>query len=218
MIYGIVPVGGLGTRLGLPFPKEMIPLKGYDYFYPVCKLTVDNMLSAGCTKIYFIHGQYYKPEIVKYFDGNIYSHVNNRSPRQSEVFSSFYNSIEPQKNDIFYYGLPDTYYKDNLFNKLKEKDGLVCGMYKVDDNAKVGRVNLKTNKFEKSIKQQNLTDFCWGVLKFDYFTLQNFNDAIIKNCNFESEDLLNIQDFQLVYGDYYYDLGTWECLNKYWNS
>ena len=48
MIYGIVPVGGKGTRLGLYFSKELFPLKGHDYYYPVCKYTVDNMIEAGC--------------------------------------------------------------------------------------------------------------------------------------------------------------------------
>lgn len=217
MIYGLIPVGGKGTRLGLPFSKEMLPLKGYEDYYPVCKLTVDNMLSAGCQKIFFIHGFEYKTEIINLFNQENFVHIKNLSERQSEVFSSFYNSVVLKDNDIFLYGLPDSFYKKNLFPQIKNIDGLVCGMYKTDDDCKVGRLNIITNKFVKSIKEEDLTDYCWGVLKFDLSCLKIFNE-FIKKSNFEAEELLNENNFKVVYGDEYFDLGTWKSLNKYWSS
>lgn len=217
MIYGLIPVGGYGSRLNLPFPKEMLPLKNYNFYYPVCKLTVDNMISAGCEKIFFIHGKEYKKEIVSFFNDKCYSHIKNLSPRQSEVFSSFYKSVSLNKDDIFYYGLPDTYYKKNLFLELKKIDGLACGMFAVDNNSVVGRLNTSINKFEKSVKKDNLTKYCWGVLKFDLQTLQIFNKTIEEKKNSEAEELINENEFKVVYGDEYYDLGTWDSLNKYWN-
>jgi glucose-1-phosphate thymidylyltransferase len=218
MIYGLIPVGGYGTRLGLPFAKELIPLKGFDKYYPVSRLTVDNMLTAGCEKIFFIHGQEYKLEIKNLFKEEIFFHIKNLGQRQSEVFSSFYNSIAPKKDDIYLYGLPDTYYKHNLFFELLKLDGLGCGMYKVSDTAKVGRLNFETGKFVKSIKKEKLSEHCWGVLKLDYDSLKTFNNFINKEKAFEAEELINQNSFKVVYGDDYYDLGTWDSLNKYWNS
>ena len=55
MIVGLIPVGGKGTRLGLFFPKEMLPQIGFDYYNPLINLTVTNMLETGVEKIYFIH-------------------------------------------------------------------------------------------------------------------------------------------------------------------
>ena len=193
MIYGLIPVGGKGTRLGLPFSKEMLPLKGYEDYYPVCKLTVDNMLSAGCQKIFFIHGFEYKTEIINLFNQENFVHIKNLSERQSEVFSSFYNSVVLKDNDIFLYGLPDSFYKKNLFPQIKNIDGLVCGMYKIDDDCKVGRLNIITNKFVKSVKEEDLTDYCWGVLKFDLSCLKIFNEEVLRELN---NNLIYLNNFE----------------------
>jgi UTP-glucose-1-phosphate uridylyltransferase len=48
MIYGIVPVGGSACRLNLPYPKELLPLKGFDSYKPVRQITIENMVDAGC--------------------------------------------------------------------------------------------------------------------------------------------------------------------------
>jgi hypothetical protein len=217
MIYGLIPVGGFGTRLGLPFAKELMPLKGYPNYYPVCKLTVDNMIDAGCEKIFFIHGKDFKKEILDYFSDNIFFHIKNLGDRQVEVFSSFYKNIRVEHNDIFFYGLPDTYYKKNLFTELKSLNGLGCGMFKVSDSAKVGRLNKKTNKFEKSQKNEDLSEYCWGVLKLDSSSIHSFVQNILKEEFFEAEEIINQLNFNVIYGDEYFDLGTWDSLNKYWD-
>jgi len=216
MIYGLVPVGGIGSRLGLPFHKELLPLKGYKEYYPVCRYTVDNMLSAGAEKIVFIHGKNYKKEIIEIFSGKKYIHLNNISDRQSEVFSVFFDNIFLEEQDILFYGLPDTFYIKNLFLNMKEKKGLVCGMYKIDDNPKVGRLDIDTKKFIKSIKKHNNSDFCWGVLKLDYEVLKKFYNYLKLDSLAEAEELINLVDFSLEYGEEYFDLGTWDSLNKYW--
>ncbi len=217
MIYGLVPVGGVGSRLGLPFHKELLPLKGYDKYYPVCKLTVDNMLQAGAEKIIFIHGKEYKNEIKNIFNSDTYIHLNNYSSRQSEVFSVVYKSLMFSNNDVMYYGLPDSYYTKNLFLEMKEKQGLVCGVFNTDNDSYVGRINYSTKKFIKNKKMNDNSNFCWGVLKFDFDILKKFNIFIDQNLNSEAEEMINCVDFSLVFGEAYYDLGTWQSLNNYWN-
>lgn len=219
MIYGIIPVGGKGTRLGLSFSKELFPLKGYNYYYPVCKYTVDNMIDVGCEKIYFIHGKEFKYEILELFYSKNYIHIKNLSDRQSDVFSCFYNNIDQKEDDIYLYGLPDSYYESNLFTSIKDMNGLVCGMFKVDDSSKVGRLD-KNSKFVKSIKTEDSGDKCWGLLKMDSNTLLELSNMLNddKSESLELEVFLNNFDFQTVDGGKYWDLGTWGIINNYWNN
>ena len=63
MIYGLVPIGGKGTRLGLSFSKEMLPQKGFLYFNPVSNHLVNTMQNAGAEQIVFIHGFEFKKDV-----------------------------------------------------------------------------------------------------------------------------------------------------------
>ena len=61
--YGLVPVGGKGLRLSLPFSKEMLPQKNYDYYNPLINHVVEKMLLAGVEIVYFIHGEEFKKDL-----------------------------------------------------------------------------------------------------------------------------------------------------------
>lgn len=219
MIYGIVPVGGKGTRLGLPFSKELLPIKGYDYYYPVCKYTVDNMLDAGCDKVYFIHGKEFKKEILEMFYADNYYHIKNLSDRQSDVFGCFFKKILPKKDDIYLYGLPDSYYEDNIFIDIKDIDGLALGMFEVDDDSKVGRLD-SDNRFIKSVKMENTDNRCWGLLKMNFEVLSKLSFMLEENIDaeLEIESFLNEFNFTTINGGNYWDLGTWKIINKYWEN
>lgn len=215
MIYGIVPVGGTGSRLNLPFPKELLPLKGHDFYFPVCHHTVNNLVEAGCEKIVFVHGIDYKKEIVSLYSGDDHIHVLNPGRRQSEIFTSFYDSIKKSESDIYLYGLPDSWYTGNLFLEMKNRPGTVCGMFEAEDNMKVDRLNQE-NKFVKSVKTPGLSSQCWGVLKFGSLEMKEFSQ-VIRETDFEVADSLNRLSLDFVFGKKYFDLGTWDSLNKYWS-
>lgn len=216
MIYGIVPVGGTGSRLGMAFPKELLPLKGYNKYYPVSKLTVDNMLQAGCEKIYFIHGESYKQQIREYYNKEKFSHINNYSPDFSMSIGSFVENVKIEKNDTILFGLPDSFYYGNLFLKLVKKDGLCCGLFETFDETKVDRIN-KNNKFDvKSKKTNDNSNLFWGVLKFDFSTINLYNEILQKTKEKEVGNIINQINFTCEIGEKYIDLGTWEFLNKYW--
>ena len=218
MIYGLIPVGGMSRRLGIPFPKELLPLTGYDSYYPVCRLTVDNMISAGCDKIYFVHGTEYKPQIQQYFSNSFFVHINNNKSRQADVFSAFLENVSFGDADILLYGLPDTHYNQNLFLEMKDASGLVCGMYEPPHDSVVGRLNNLTGKFVKTEKTPAVSEHCWGVLKLDAMALNSFDVCLKSNLEYEVEELVNQIDFTLVYGESICDLGTWKSINKYWRK
>lgn len=217
MIYGIVPVGGKGTRLSLPYAKELLPLKGKDSYYPVCQYTIDNLLSAGCEKIFFVHGKDFKESLVSYYSEKKYVHIKNTGERQSEIFVHFKNSIQQTKEDIYLYGLPDTWYETNLFPCMKNIEGLVCGMFQVSNESVVDRLDLK-GKFTKRKKEKGLSKTCWGVLKLDQSSLDKLVEEISKKDNIEVAEALNCQNFTLVEGGKYFDLGTWKSINEYWKQ
>lgn len=218
MIYGVIPVGGKGTRLGLPYPKELLPLKNFDFYYPVCKLTVDNMISSGCEKIYFIHGSETKEDIKKYFNENIYFHINNNSEMFSKTITCFIESVVLKENDIVLYGLPDSFYKENLFSDLLNLNGIGCGLFKTNDLSKVDRINNKTKLFDiKSPKNKYNSKLFWGVIKFDFNSLKKYKEILYNTNDSEVGSILNKIGFNTVTkNNKYLDLGTWTSLNEYW--
>lgn len=222
MIYGLIPVGGKGKRLSLPFSKEMLPQKGYNYYNPILNHLVEKMIKAGAGEIYFIHGDTYKEDIVSYFKENKHKHILQEKIGFAMVLKTFYDNLEKKldKNDQILFGLPDVYFEGNPFPCLLEEYGLVCGLFKTNDFTKVDRLIINTNKFDvKSIKTYNNSDYFWGVLKFDKENL----DFIIQNTNFETTQeighiLNNSIDKKFCYYGKYIDIGTWENLNIYWSN
>lgn len=217
MIYGIVPVGGKGTRLGLPFPKELLPLKGHDFYYPVCKFTIDNMIAAGCDKIYLIHGAETKELLKNYFNDEVYEHINNHSPLFSKTITCFEESVDIKEGDKILYGLPDSHYDGNPFIDLCSEPGLSCGLFRTVDDSRVDRILKKENKFDvKNVKTEDNLNLFWGVLKFD-------RDTILKYCEIQRQtgepevgNIVNQIPFTTVEAGDYIDLGTWSSLNIYW--
>jgi hypothetical protein len=51
--------------------------------------------------------------------------------------------LNTNSSDKIIYGLPDTFYIQNLFAKLLARDGIVIGMYKIHDHAVVGRYDIQ---------------------------------------------------------------------------
>ena len=102
MIYGLVPIGGKGTRLGLTFSKEMLPQKGTSHFNPISNHLVSKMRSAGAEQIIFIHGFEFKRDVIDYFNSDIHHHYIQRSDGFSNVLKEFLVNIPISKNDLIF--------------------------------------------------------------------------------------------------------------------
>ncbi len=217
MIYGLIPVGGKGTRLSLPFSKEMLPQKQYDYYNPVINHTVDKMLLAGASVIFMIHGENLKLDIVKFYENHRkIVHVTQETPSFAGVLSDFImyaSGLKPKHKVLF--GLPDSVYTGNPFMEMLTIDGIVCGLFKSDDSIKADRPTVQDNNIfqVKVAKDASNLDRFWGVLKFDGSNLLNM---VVDNS--EIGYLLNRETKTYVYGDAYIDLGTWGGYNKYMTS
>jgi glucose-1-phosphate thymidylyltransferase len=63
---GLVPAAGKGTRLGLPFPKELCPLPFGASFVPVADVTVGNLVEAGVRSLVLVIN-HEKAKLVRHF-------------------------------------------------------------------------------------------------------------------------------------------------------
>ncbi len=205
-IYGCIPVGGNGTRLKLPFSKEMLPLLGYDFYKPIIEHTVNKMKEAQCDEIFFIHGKEYKEDIFKHFIG--YHHA-----RQKDTNPFVLNDIlKCVDSGILLYGLPDTIYTGNPFIKAIAMEGHVACIFETsNDDLKVDRISH--NKFdiksEKTLLNQN--NF-WGAAKLI------IEDMPKNYFGKEMGEYLNLIDINYSYNKEYVDLGTWLGYEEYCNS
>lgn len=216
MIYGIVPIGGKGTRLGLPFSKEMLPQINFDFYNPVSNHLISKMLRAGAQKIVFVHGKTFKNDVISYFSDSIFLHVKEIRPGFAQVIEAAAKSIRFEAEDVFYFGMPDTIFQGNPFIEMRHKPGIVCAIFKTDPNTKVDRLTCDFLQFTiKSEKTINNLDYFWGLIKFDGFNILSFlRDGVFEKV-FEVGAVLNEYPFTTVQAGQFIDLGTWKNYNSY---
>lgn len=220
MIYGVIPVGGKGQRLGLPFSKEMLPQKGFDFYNPILHHLVEKMQQAGAHTIVFVHGKEYKQDVKDHYSHACYIHIKQTEPSFAGCLQDFATQIPLEDFDAVLFGLPDSIFEGNPFEEMLAKlCGIVCGMFRTLPTSKVDRLIVEEDDFEiKSIKTNKNSDWFWGVLKFDGADIKRMiNHGDFKKTT-EIGEILNNYPRTYVYGGSYIDLGTWENLNEYWKQ
>lgn len=221
MIYGVIPIGGKGTRLGLPFSKEMLPQKGFSFYNPILDHMVSKMIQAGAETIYFIHGKLPKNDVYNHYAPTTkqFVHITQDSPSFAESLKDFYDAAKPQDDDKILFGLPDSIFEGNLFLNVLSQDGLVAGLFTTLDSTKVDRLGAYEKKFHvKTEKTDDTTEWFWGVLKFTGENIKEMiEDGMFKQYT-EIGSIINHYPIKFVWGGNYIDLGTWENLNAYWKQ
>jgi hypothetical protein len=219
MIYGMIPIGGKGTRLGLPYSKEMLPQKNFDYFNPLVNHIVEKMHLAGAEKIYFIHGWEFKKDVVEYFKEERYIHVLQEKLGFANVIADFYRESKIESTDRVLFGLPDSVFDENPFVELVDKKGIVAGLFVTDPISKVDRLDTEQQNFQvKSSKTEDNLDLFWGVLKFDGADLTQMVSDNVFDLHTEIGNILNLYKKTYVICKSYLDLGTWSNYNRYLSS
>lgn len=217
MIYGLIPVGGKGTRLGLPFSKEMLPQKGFDYYNPIINHVVEKMKLAGAQQIVFVHGYDFKQDVLRHFNGFEHLHVLQQKLGFANVIRDLYTTQDLQDEDKVLFGLPDSVFDKNPYVEMLEKSGIVCGLFKTNNYSKVDRLDvIHENAFHvKSAKGLNAGDWFWGILKFDGTNIKKMIEDKAFDRHTEIGHILNMYDMNFIHGERYLDLGTWINYNRY---
>lgn len=214
MIIGLIPIGGKGTRLSLPYSKEMLPQKNYDHYNPVVNHLVEKMLLAGAERIFFVHGNEFKKDVCDHFSGDNYSHILQNNLGFANVIKDFYDLILLDDKDKILFGLPDSVFDQNPFVEMLNLPGIVCGLFTTEPFSKVDRLENDIFKV-KTNKSQTNSDWFWGILKFDKHNIQQMvQDNMFEKYN-EVGEILNQYPKLFVKGKRYLDLGTWVGYNKY---
>jgi hypothetical protein len=216
MIYGLLPVGGKGMRLALPFPKELLPQKGFNRYNPIINHVVGKMEDAGAERIVFVHGEEFKEGIRSHYSGPNYIHIKQTKPGFAMVLKDFVDAIPLKDEDIVLFGLPDSIFEGNPFRDMVLKDGIVCGLFFSDPYAKVDRLSKTEPVFQvKTAKHDDNQNWFWGVLKFGSTDLKRIMFDRMLEQHTEIGDILNHYPKSFVHGDTYLDLGTWYSYNRY---
>jgi len=216
MIVGVVPIGGLGTRLGLTFSKEMLPQKNTNSYNPISNHLVTKMLKAGAEKIIFIHGDDFKTDVTSFYTDYVHKHYKQSKAGFANVLYEAYKIENIRENDIILFGMPDTIFEDNLYLQMVEKKGVVAGLFITDFESKVDRLDKGGRKFYiKTELDMNTTENFWGILKFDGQNISNAIEQGLFDRYSEVGSIVNSLNFTTVQGGKYIDLGTWKNYNRY---
>lgn len=219
MIYGLIPIGGKGMRLGLPYSKEMLPQKNFDYFNPLVNHIVEKMKLAGAEKIYFVHGKEFKKDVQEYFSKENFVHILQDNLGFANVILDFYNKSDIKDDDKVIFGLPDSIFEENPFIELIDKKGIVTGLFVTDSTSCVDRLDIEERNFQiKTSKSKENLDVFWGILKFDGTNIKTMVEDGVFNLYTEIGDILNLYEKTHVRCKSYLDLGTWKNYNRYISS
>lgn len=217
MIYGVIPVGGKGTRLGLPYSKEMLPQKNYDHYNPIMNHVVEKMKMAGAKKIVFVHGSEFKRDVLEYFnDLEMHAHIMQDHLGFANVLRDAYNVLVTKDDDQLLFGLPDSVFDDNPFIEMIQKPGIVCGLFTTNSYSKVDRLSVEGQHFQvKTKKTDQNYEWFWGILKFDAQDVAKMIEDDAFERYSEIGHILNMYKFSVMHGRSYLDLGTWMNYNRY---
>ncbi|GIV64252.1 MAG: hypothetical protein KatS3mg083_639 [Candidatus Dojkabacteria bacterium] len=235
---GLVPAAGQGTRLGLPFPKELYPLIQKNYLKPVCQNVIEQLREAGVEDIVVVINET-KYQIISYLKSGmslscnfIYVYqerrsiefTNSTSPGLAHAIDSAYHVI---KDKLVFFGMPDTVvFPNNVFSQglssINDSDVILC-LFRTDTPYKFGMVKRDRNGrvievIDKPAYSQ--LDLMWGYIiwKPDF---TNFIHDQVKHSISEFSIIINnaisqgIKFNSIVVKDgKYYDFGTVEDLIK----
>jgi dTDP-glucose pyrophosphorylase len=216
MIYGLIPVGGKGTRLSLPFPKELLPQKGFDFYNPLINHIVEKMLGAGADVICFVHGSEFKQGIVDFYNTPNMQHIKQITTGFANVISDFFFANHIQEEDQVLFGLPDSIFEGNPFHAMLIQKGIVCGLFSSDSYMKVDRLAKDESVFQVKVQKNDTNqNWFWGVIKFDGADIiQIMEDQLLEKYN-EIGNILNQYPRSYIHNESYLDLGTWANYNRY---
>lgn len=233
-IIGLIPAAGIGSRLGLPYPKELFPIVNGRKYKPVSQFILENIIKGGVSHIVFVINET-KHQLMRYYgDGHRFncelSYVvqeqksetcSSTSPGLAHALNAGQHLI---KNKIVFFGMADTiiFPKDvfrRLFFEMKPEDDVVCGLFPTHQPHKYGMVRLDESQlFQEVIDKPKKTELrlMWGCMIWRT-EFSEFLNICIKNGDNDFATILNkgikngirIRGISFLRGKYF-DLGTYE--------
>ena len=223
---GIVPAGGAGIRLGLPFSKELFNI-GDEEYYPVIRFSLNCMLTAGCREFIIILTEV-KADLVHYvskwcYERGIILHVvyNNEGKKgYARGLLDIEKLVFLRCPERLLFCLPDSVYENEFAFRdlLEEKTGsCILGAFRVKNDVRVDRIQ-GSMLYIKSVFDECPSTLMWGILNIgrDYYEKMIYDLKANPACIEIGEVINRLGNF--TYRDLdsqYFDLGTWPKIREY---
>jgi glucose-1-phosphate thymidylyltransferase len=180
-LIGLVPAAGHGSRLGLPFPKELFPTICENQYKPVINYVVDDLILAGIDHIIFVINEL-KHQLIGHLGSGIkfdchFSYVVQQntgdtlstSPGLADALASAYHLI---RDKVVLFGMADTImwpkeaFKISLTKFDDDTDIMLC-LFPTQHPENFGMVSVNSNGIADRIvdkpKSTNLK-YMWGCI------------------------------------------------------
>lgn len=234
---GLIPAAGKGSRLGLPFSKELYPLPFHNDFYPVILSNLLAFKTIGIDEIILVVSAE-KSDIIKYigngskWDLKICYVIIEFPISLPDSLAHAYNLM---KNKEVYFLMADTLIENNdfliEFNKnVNTKYKISLGCFYTDNPSKFATLTMKNGivDFCEEKNPGSRSNIMWGFWRWN----PSFSRQLIKSVNsyklnseeqtmseIIQEDISNGFVQGIVLEKYkYWDLGTFDEINKFINS
>ena len=232
---GLIPAAGKGTRLNLPYPKELYPIIHDNRFKPLAEFVVENLVASAVKDIVFVINET-KHQLIGYFGSGKrfncqFSYVvqetsldanASTSPGLAHALDSAYHLV-CGKTVLF--GMADTLMQPpDIFGRLLSaadpSDQVILGLFTVTRPHKFGMVDFDASgRVNEIIDKPSQTDlkYAWGCIAWRPAFTEHLHYCVNQEGISDFARIMNLALAQgmpfrgiSVAGGQYADLGTYE--------
>lgn len=189
-IVGLIPCAGMGTRLGLPFSKEMFPDIYNEGYRPIIMYTIEAMKKAGLKHLIFTINPG-KTELLRFLGngqqfGMNFSYVIHPEPLSlPESLDEAYHLI---KDQVVAFAMPDTVIEpaDFMVQLVEEHQSnqgeVTLGCFKTDNPTKFAMVDFEGDQILNIIEKPTTSNlsWMWGCMVWNPSFTQELHDFILQ--------------------------------------
>jgi glucose-1-phosphate thymidylyltransferase len=195
-MVGLIPAAGKGTRLNLPYPKELYPIIRENRYKPLAQFVVESMVTSGVRDIVFVINET-KHQLIGYFGSGqrfgcqfsyavqeTNSEVNgSTSPGLAHALDAAYHLV---CGKTVFFGMADTIMQPSsvfrhLINTAQPEDQVLLGLFEVTRPEKFGMVD-----FDRSGRVRAITDkpkqtdlrYAWGCIAWRPAFTEHLHTAV----------------------------------------
>lgn len=232
-MIGLIPAAGRGTRLSLPFSKELLPLLDKEFYYPIIQSSIETMYGVGINKIIIIVN-YQKSDLMKFLGNGSKFGVQLIYVVQEEPTSLPQALLEAVKitdyEDILFL-MPDTLilpsdFLKTFFNQINTDFSINLGCFRTERPHKFAMISEQKSivNFIEEKNPKSKLKWMWGfwywkgnfsqhIRDFD-FSIKEDGEWTLSEV---AEFFLNKRDIYSIFlKNYSYrDFGTYEEIHDY---
>lgn len=181
-VIGLIPAAGQGSRLNLPYPKELYPIIRENRYKPLAQFVVENLIASGVRDIVFVINET-KHQLIGYFGSgrrfgcsfsyavqeNTNNHGTSTSPGLAHALDAAYHLV---RGKTVLFGMADTIMQpQNIFRHLLDAaqhgESVMLGLFPVTRPEKFGMVEFDTTgRVQRIIDKPARTSlqYAWGCI------------------------------------------------------